>query len=118
MTLMPSTITFEPGAIVAVRVRFSDGEGVKKRPVVILTDDIYHAAHADAVVVALTSNLATSRFGDCMIEDWNAAGLPAASKTKGSLHTIERTVGEKQYGKLSVKDLARVRESVRQILGL
>jgi mRNA interferase MazF len=115
---MPSSIRFEPGVIVAVKIRFSDGSAVKKRPVVVLTDDIYHAAHADAVVVALTTNLDTLRFGDCMLTDWSAAGLPLPSKAKGSLHTIERSAIEKQYGNLSGEDFKRVRESVRQILGL
>lgn len=115
---MTSSIRFEPGAIIAVRVQFSDGEAAKRRPVVVLTDDIYHASHGDAIVMALTTNLATPRFGDCNLQDWSQAGLPKPSKAKGSLHTIERTKFEKQYGNLTPGDLERLRGSVRQILSL
>ena len=83
-----------------------------------MTDDIYHTSRADAVVVALTTNLSSPRFGDCLLSDWSAAGLPLPSKAKGSLHTIERSAVAKQYGKLSAADLERVRASIRQILGL
>jgi mRNA-degrading endonuclease toxin of MazEF toxin-antitoxin module len=115
---MPSSIRYEPGAVVAVRIRFSDGSDVKRRPVVVLTDALYHDAHADAVVVALTTNLDATRFGDCMLADWGAAGLPRPSKAKGSLHTIERSAVEKQYGTLSAGDLRRLRESIKLVLGL
>jgi len=115
---MPSSIIYEPGAVVAVRIRFSDGEGVKRRPVVVLTNELFHAAHADAVVVALTTSMSSPRFGDCVLTDWSAAGLPLPSKSKGAIHTIERSAVDKQYGTLSRADLERVRESVKQILGL
>ena len=115
---MPSSIRYEPGAVVAVRIRFSNAEGTKRRPAVILTDDIYHAAHADAIVVALTTNLGPHRFGDYLLADWAAAGLPLPSKAKGSLHTIERRTIEKQYGSLTGADLTQLRASIKLVLGL
>jgi mRNA interferase MazF len=88
---MPSSIAYEPGAVVGVLIRFSDGEGAKPRPAVIMTDDIYHTSRADAIVVALTTNLSSPRFGDCVLSDWSDAGLPLPSMAKASLHTIERS---------------------------
>ena len=111
-------MSYEPGAVVGVLIRFSDGEGAKRRPAVVMTDDIYHTSRADAIVVALTTNLSSPRFGDCLLSDWSEAGLPLPSKAKASLHTIERSSIARQYGTLTAADLAKVRDSIKQVLGL
>ena len=115
---MPSSTGYDPGTVVAVRIRFSDGEGVKRRPAVIMSGDDYHASRADAVVVALTTNMRGSYFGDCDLTDWQSAGLPRPSKAKGVIHTIEHAMIEREYGKLAASDLARVKDSIRRILEL
>ena len=115
---MQSSTKFDRGDVVAVNIRFSAGEGVKRRPVVVLTGDDYHSSRADAIVIALTTNLSGSRFGDCDLVDWAIAGLPLPTRAKGTLSTIERATIEKRYGSLTAGDLSRVRESVRGILDL
>jgi mRNA interferase MazF len=115
---MPSSTQYDPGTVVAVRIRFSDGVGVKRRPAVVLSDHPYHASRADAIVVALTTQMHTDYYGDCDIRDWREAGLPAASRSKGVIQTIERRAIERAYGTLSLLDFSRLQDSIRQILSL
>lgn len=115
---MPSSTIYKRGTVVQVAIRFSAGQGVKRRPAVVLTGDDYHASRADAIVVALTTNLHTAHFGDCPLQDWASAGLPLPSKTKGTLATVERATIQGQYGTLTADDLNRVEVSVQSILGL
>ncbi|MBI5285719.1 MAG: type II toxin-antitoxin system PemK/MazF family toxin [Chloroflexi bacterium] len=115
---MPSSTRYDPGTVVAVRIRFSDGVGIKRRPAVVVSHPQYHVSRADAVVIALTTQMHTDYYGDCDIIDWRQAGLPAASRSKGVIQTIERRAIEKAYGALSQADLARLQESIREILWL
>ena len=108
----------EPAAVVLTRIQFTSGAGIKKRPAVVLSVEDYHNSRADTVVVALTTQLQRSYFGDCDILDWRSAGLPEPSKAKGVIVTIERSIIERRMGRLSSADFARVQDSVRAILGL
>lgn len=101
-----------------MRIRFSDGVGIKQRPAVILSQPQYHQSRADAIVVALTTQMRNDYFGDCDILDWREAGLPAASRAKGVIQTIERRTIEKAYGTLTDMDFVRLQDSIRQILWL
>jgi hypothetical protein len=83
-----------------------------------MSGDDYHASRADAVVVALTTNMRGSYFGDCDLIDWQSAGLPRPSKAKGVIQTVEQATIERQYGKLAAPDFARVKDSIRRILEL
>ncbi|GEM_PF-2325924 len=113
---MPSLIPSDPGTIVFVRIQFSDGSDVKKRPAVILSVPKYHEQHSDAILVALTTNV-DHHYGDCLLDDWRSAGLPKPTKAKAFLATVDRATFERKVGVLSHGDFQRVRESIRQVLG-
>ena len=83
----------------------------------VLSVDEYHQVHADAVIMALSTK-AGGRFGDCPIDDWKEAGLPGATYAKAVLQTILRNMIDRRYGTLTPADFARVKASVRAILGL
>jgi len=103
---------------VLVRFRFTGGQGTKRRPAVILTGDHYHNSRADAVMLALSTRRGDHYFGDCEIVDWQGAGLPQPTKAKGVIQTIEQRTVESRLGTLSANDFTRVKQSVRDILGL
>lgn len=114
----PFSTLYEPGAVVSVRIRFTSGGGIKRRPAVVLTDDKYHQSRADAIVVALSTRVGVTYYGDCDLVNWRQAGLPLPTKAKGVVETIARSTVERRYGTLSPTDLRRVQDSVRLILGL
>ena len=106
------------GDVVIVRIRFTDGEGTKKRPAVIVSGEDYHESRSDAVMVALSTQRAVPYFGDCDLLEWRQAGLPQPTKAKGVIQTIDRSTIETRLGALSSGDYARVQDSIRGILGL
>ena len=112
-----STIQFDPGAVVRVHITFTDGQAAKKRPAVVVTDARYHSSRGDAIVVALSSKIDATYYGDCDIVDWQAAGLALPTKAKGVVETVDRASIDRQYGTLSSDDLGRVKDSLRLILG-
>lgn len=77
----------------------------------------YHAQHADAIVVALTTNK-DNHYGDCFLGDWKAAGLPQATKAKAFVTTVDRGTFDRKVGMLSATDFERLRDSIRMVLGL
>ncbi len=118
MTTTRFSTVCEPGAVVLVLFRFADGQAAKKRPAAILTGDAYHNSRMDAVMIALTTNLTDHYVGDCDLLDWQQAGLPQPTKSKGVIQTIERRMIDKRLGTLTSADLQRVKDSLRSILGL
>ena len=84
----------------------------------ILTGDKYHRSRDDAVVIALSSQLANSYYGDYVLEDWRAAGLPEPSKAKGTIQTIDRNTIEQTLGALSKRDINNLKGCIRSMLEL
>ena len=118
MTTTPSSTRCNAGDVVLVNFLFPDQSGIKRRPAVVVSVEAYHRSRMDAVVVALSTQRGTSYFGDYDLQDWQAAGLPRASKAKGVIETVSRQVIHKQLGSLSQRDLSQVKRTVRDIAGL
>ena len=97
---------------------FSDGLGSKARPAVIISSPKYHSTRQDVIIVALTSQMGRTYFGDCQIREWKTAGLKRPSIAKGFISTIKRTTISHQLGVLGEEDYNRVKDSVRSILAL
>ena len=118
MTTTPSSTTYSPGDLVKVRIRFTAGASTKTRPAVILSDTAYHASRRDALVMPVSTKRADMYHGDHDLADWKSAGLPAPSKAKCTLDTIDRATIKGTYGKLSDADFAHVKANLRSVLGL
>ena len=115
---MASSIQCNPGDVILVPFQFSGGNGVKRRPAVIVSVPSYHSSRADAVMMALTTQTGRRYFGDCDLLDWSQAGLPKPSIVKGVIRTIERSLILRRLGSLTSRDYNSVCNSLRQILGL
>ena len=118
MTTTRFSTVCEPGAVVLVLFGFTDGQAAKKRPAVILTGEAYHRSRLDTIMVALTTNLADSYVGDCDLLEWQQAGLPRPTKSKGVIQTIERRMVDKRLGTVTPSDFQRLKDSIRSILEL
>jgi hypothetical protein len=66
----------KPGAVVTVD--FPGAQGVKRRPALVVSTDIYHAARPDVVLAVITSQTrAATAPTDYVLQDWAAAGCIA-----------------------------------------
>jgi mRNA interferase MazF len=104
----------QPGDVVTFD--FPGATGVKRRPMVVVSSDVYHAERPDVILGVLTSNLASATSSsDYVLQDWKAAGLhlPSAFRAylgMASVNDVQR------IGHLSARDWQAVRERLRAAL--
>jgi mRNA interferase MazF len=99
------------GEVLLAWLVFSDGQGAKRRPVLVLRD----FGDADLLVVPITSHPVRTAV-DVTVAHWQEAGLKLSSTVRvEKLATIEKTCVAKKLGKLSAADLVKVREVLAAI---
>jgi len=112
-------VSFEQFAVVRVPFPFTDRETTKNRPALVLSDPDAFNTPADHSVMAMITSAANPPWPlDCLIEDLEAAGLPAPSKVRFKLFTLDHRLVRGQLGRLSPDDEARVRQGLARLLGL
>jgi hypothetical protein len=102
----PSLRLLTEGAVVLAHVEYSDGEGFKTRPAVVLD------ASSDVVwVVPITSGPRRAEFGAYEIDGWAEAGLTVACGAQPKIVPVHRRTGVvKVRGHLNAADWHAVRE--------
>lgn len=115
-------MTFDPvglrfGDVVLVPFPFTDQSSSKKRPAVIISTARYNAERPDFIIMAITSQIKPqSRFGDVVVEGWQAAGLLKPSAIKPVVATIEQSLTIQQLGRLEPDDVAALKTVVANII--
>jgi len=105
------------GQILLLLLRFSDGFGAKRRPVLVVHD----FGDADLLVVPITSHAARGP-GDMTVQNWADAGLRLPSTVRvEKLATVEKCCVVRVLGTLAEEDLALFRQELaivcRRLLG-
>lgn len=91
-----SALNISQRDVILIPFPFSDLTGAKVRPALVISNDLYHATHLDAVVLALTSNLSTSDY-KVLIE--------AQALSTGSLPVLSAVRVDKPFSVLQSKVL-------------
>jgi mRNA interferase MazF len=103
-----------PGEVVTVD--FPGATGIKRRPAVVVSSDLYHANRPDIIVGVLTTNIAASTSPtDYTLQDWAAAGLHSPTAFRAFFGMTTPTA-IRVIGRLSDRDWDQVRERVRLAL--
>ncbi len=101
----------KPGDVVVVD--FPGVTGIKRRPAVVVSSDVYHSARPDVIVGLITSQVTISLGPtDHALTDWSAAGLRLPSLFRSFLVTLPRTAVYQVAGHLSEQDWLAVRARV------
>jgi hypothetical protein len=88
------------GSVVLVPFPFTDQSGVKKRPAVVVSSNLYQADRRDLIILAITSQIRMPlSFGEALVADWRAAGLLKPSVFKPVLTTIRADAGPSGHGR-------------------
>ncbi len=110
---------YNKGDIVLVPFPFSDQTATKKRPAVIISSNRYNNTSPDIVIMAITGKTDKDfSTGECLINNWQDAGLLKPSAIKPVISTIEQTLVLKKLGKLSQKDLILMENTLVEFLDL
>ena len=113
---MPAPVHAQ-GEVLLAWLLFSDGQGTKRRPVLVVQD----FGDDDLLVVPITSQPARAP-AEVVLTDWQRAGLRLPSTVRvEKLATIEKSCVARPLGVLPSHELARVKEALasvfKQILG-
>ncbi|MCH7736621.1 MAG: type II toxin-antitoxin system PemK/MazF family toxin [Chloroflexi bacterium] len=97
---------------------FTEETGSKRRPVLLLSSDLYMEGRQEVIVSAITSNTRRLLTGDHLMFDWEEAGLLFPSVTTGILRTIKQSMIERKMGVVSRRDLTEIESNLTQMLEL
>jgi mRNA interferase MazF len=109
---------YKCGDIVLTKVIFSEGEGVKKRPALVVSSDRYHKNRQEVIIAAISSNIYRSLTGDTRITEWKEAGLRFPSVVTGIFQTIKKDMIDRKLGTLANEDFQKVNGNLKQALGI
>lgn len=111
-------MALEFGTVVLVPFPFTNQMGMKRRPAVVVSSQMYASLRPDVVVLALTSRAPAAPTPlEFDLEDWRTAGLAKPSRVKPVALTIERTVIASILGALTPRDRVGLAQLLRNILG-
>ena len=115
MTSSQTPPAYKPGDLLKVSVIYTNHRRSKARPAVVVSvQDVQRSRH-DVIVVPI-SRRAGSQFADRPLRDWKAASLNEQTYIKGIIQTVEVTMVERVWGRLTDYDLDQVRATVRDVL--
>lgn len=111
-------MTFERYAVVRVPFPFSDRLATKNRPALVLSDEATFNTPAGHSVMAMITSQANPAWPlDCELGDLEAAGLPAPSRVRFKLFTLDHRLVRGQLGSLATADRRAVAASLVRLLG-
>lgn len=111
-------MTFDRFAVVRVPFPFTDTNASKNRPALVLSDPVGFNTPAGHSIMAMITSEGNSPWPlDCSISDPGAAGLPAPSKVRFKLFTLDHRLVRRQLGKLSAADEQIVRQGLNKLFG-
>lgn len=111
-------MAYERFTVVRVPFPFTDRNAEKNRPALVLSDaKQFNTAAGHSVMAMITSQSNPPWPLDCPLTDLAAAGLPAPSKVRFKLFTLDHRLVRGELGSLSPADAAQAREALARLLG-
>ena len=109
-------MSFERFAVVRVPFPFTDRDASKNRPALVLSSSgAFNTPAGHSVMAMITSEANAPWPLDCLIADLAAAGLPAPSKVRFKLFTLDHRLVRGQLGFLAPEDRQSVRTNMRKL---
>lgn len=111
-------MTFDRFAVVRVPFPFTDTNATRIRPALVLSDPVGFNTPAGHSIMAMITSKANPPWPlDCPMTDLASAGLPAPSKVRFKLFTLDHRLVRGQLGKLSAADEQIVRQGLAKLFG-
>lgn len=110
-------MSFDRHTVVRVPFPFTDRTATKNRPALVLSDSAaFNTPAGHSVMAMITSEENPPWPLDCSLIDIVAAGLPAPSKVRFKLFTLDHRLVRGELGKLALADADRVAAALAQLL--
>jgi mRNA interferase MazF len=112
-------MSFKRFEVVRVPFPFTDKDSSKKRPALVVSDEFAFNAPAGHSVMAMITSAEHADWPlDCVLQDLHAAGLPAPSKVRFKLFTLDHHLVLGKLGQLATEDAARVQKALASLLSV
>ena len=108
---------YNRGDVLLVKFTFSEGEGSKHRPALLLSTKDYNNHRQELIIAAITSNLKRRLVGDTKINNWEKTGLLYPSLITAIIRTIKKNMVDHKLGKLSDNDFRLAEKNLKDVLG-
>jgi mRNA interferase MazF len=107
----------EQGDIVLIPIPFTDLSSQKRRPVIVISNDMYNQKTADIVVVAVTSNPEQVDYSFTITSaDLEKGTLNRPGKVRvDKIYTLSQTTVVKTFGRVSPAILERIRQTLHDL---
>jgi mRNA interferase MazF len=105
------------GEIVLIPVPFTDLSSQKRRPVIVISNDVYNRRSPDMVVVAMTSNPAPVPYSFTITNDelvQGALNRPGTVRID-KIYTLEQTLAVKVFGQVNQATLEQIRAMLQEL---
>lgn len=109
---------YSQGDILLIPIPFSDLTTIKKRPVMVLSNNRYNTITDDVIVIAITSNIGTKYFE---VQISNDSMLDGEIKVKSSIrvdkiYTISQSIVIKRIGRVKVEIIDEVKNKLMELV--
>ena len=112
-------MAYKPFEVVVVPFPFTDRKADKRRPALILSDDIkFNKPSGHAVLAMITSQKNPDWHLDTAITSIRRTGLTAPSKVRMKLFTLDSRLIVKKIGTLTNRDKTAVGKALQRLLGI
>jgi len=104
--------------IIIIPIPFSDLKSTKKRPVVIVSNDIYNKKTEDIIVVAMTSNIEGKKDYSLLIsnDDLEVGELKHKSMVRiDKIYTLNKSIVIKKFGTLKREVFCQIEKILQQL---
>jgi mRNA interferase MazF len=109
-------VTFDRFDVVRVPFPFTDQSASKNRPALVLSHaEAFNTPSGHAVMAMITSESNAAWPLDCVIHNLEAAGLPAPSKTRCKLFTLDLRLVNGRLGRLDETDRKRLATTLGEL---
>ncbi len=110
-------MSYEPFSVLRVPFPFTDRAAAKNRPALVLSGAAHFNQPSGHSVLAMITSARNPPWPlDCAIEDLTAAGLPAPSKVRFKLFTLDHRLVRGVLGRLAKQDRDKVRSALQRLL--
>ncbi len=108
----------EQGDIVLIPIPFTDLSSQKRRPVVVISNNVYNQKTTDLVVVAMTSNPAPADYSFVITSsdlDKGALNHPGTIRVD-KIYTLSQTIVVRTFGRANSTTLERIRQILQHLI--
>ncbi len=106
------------GDILLIPIPFTDLSSNKKRPVLVISNDLYNNKTEDILVAAITSNIDGKEY-EVMINNENMASgtLKVESCVRADkIYTLSQSIVVSRFGSVKPEILEKVREMINSLI--